>query len=277
MNRILNLAAERLFTRRSLLGGLGAGLLASSLPARGQMGMMDMNTYQPTNTFAHIAYGMMPGGAYWKTSFMFINNGNEPAAVQLLTWGTGGAPMAVHMMGGASGSQQTYNIPVGGSTLVELDQTAAASVMTGWAGLAVTGSVAGQGIFKLHNPPDPDFEATVPLVMRPQPACATAAAMMALPFDNSNGYITSVAFANTAPAARMLDLEFVNTSGAVIFTAHEPMAAHAQMSFATPTQYPAAAGQQGWMRVLTNPSDFTALGFRFNPVGPFTTWMPIVV
>jgi hypothetical protein len=268
--------SQSAFSRRRLFMGAGAGLFASSLPVRAQggMGMMDMNTYQPANTFAHFAYGQMAGGAYWKTSFMFINNGGAAGSAQLLTWGTSGAPMSVAMMGGAMGSQHVYDIPPGGSLLVELDENAG-NMMTGWAGVVMNGPIAGQGIFRLHNPGQPDFEAAVPLMMRGQTGCVTPPAALAMPFDNSNGYVTSVAFANTAIADRMLDLEFLDSTGAGIFTAHESMAAHNQMSFETPTRYPAVAGKRGWMRVLNTPADFTCLGFRFNPNGPFTTWLPL--
>ncbi len=241
-----------------------------------------MNTYQPVSTFAHIAYGQSGSGAYWKTSFVFTNTGTTTATVQLLTWTPGGTPLAVPVVGGTTDSQHVFNMPAGGSVLVELDETASNVVTTGWAGVVINGSVSSQGIFKLHIPGQPDFEATVPLVSRTLPLCiipfpTSPTPVLGLPFDNTSGYVTSVAFANTAPAARTLDLEFVDSAGASIFTAHEPLGAHAQMAFATPTRYSAVAGMRGWMRVLNSQTDFTALGFRFNPNGPFTTWLPVIV
>jgi hypothetical protein len=272
-----------LFSRRGLLAGAGAGLLASSLPARAQnqFAVIDMSTYQPTNTFAHIAYGTEASGVYWRTTFIFVNTGTTSATVQLLTWTPAGAALAVPVVGGTSDSQHIFNIPVGGSVVVQLDETAASSVVTGWAGVVVTGLVQGQGIFKQHIPGVLDSEAAVPLLSRSQPACIIPfpggpAPLLAMPFDNTGGYLTSVAFANTAAAARTLDLEFVDLTGVSIYTAHEPMAAHNQMAFELTGRYPAVTNKQGWMRVLNTQSDFTTLGFRFNPAGPFTTWVPML-
>lgn len=272
---------SRLFSRRSLLAGAGAGLVATSSRAGDQNFAIDMSALQPANTFAHIAYGTEGGGS-WKTSFIFINPDATAASVSLLTYMTTGAPLAVPVVGGSLDSQHQFNIPASGSIQVDLDETASAIIATGWAGVVVnSGSVRAQGVFRQRVPGRPDFEAVVPMLTRSQPACiipfpTQPAAVLALPFDNTAGSVTSVAFANTAIAARTLDLEFLDASGTSIFTAHEAMAAHGQMAFATAGRYPLVAGRKGWMRVLTSAADFSALGFRFNPSGAFTTWLPVL-
>jgi len=276
-------AAHRLFSRRSLLGGAGAGLVASSLSAdiQGFAAAIDMSSLQPTSTFAHIAYGL-DGGGYWKTSFVFINLDSSAASLTLLTWSTAGTPLSVPVVGGSLDSQHQVTVPANGSVQVDLDETASTGITTGWAGIVVTaGSVRGQGIFKQRIPGRPDFEAVVPMLARTQPSCiipfpTPQPAVLAMPFDCTGGSVTSVAFANTAITARTLDLEFVDASGASLYVGHESMVAHGQMAFEIAGRYPLVASKKGWMHVLTNASDFTALGFRFNPTGAFTTWLPIL-
>jgi len=283
MDRLRGISeAHRSFSRRGLLTGAGAGLLTSSLRADvgDLLAAVDPTAVQPTNSFAHIAYGPSGGGS-WKTSFVFINADATASSVLLLTYRPDGSLLPVPVVGGTTDSQHTFNVPASGSVQVDLDETAPSVITTGWAGVVPTGNVRGQGIFKQRIPGRPDFEAVVPMVSRSQPACiipfpTQPAAMLAMAFDNSSGYVTSVAFANTATASRTLDLEFVDQSGVQIFRVQESMAAHNQMAFETSVRYGAVAGKKGWMRVLANASDFTALGFRFNPSGAFTTWLPVL-
>ncbi len=274
--------APKSFSRRSLLAAAGAGLLTGPLAADAQnlLAAVDPTAVQPTSTFAHITYGF-GGVEIWTTSFVFINSDATASSVQLLTYSPDGSPLAVPVVGGTTDSQHVFNIPAGGTVQVDLDEYASNSIIRGWAGVILTGNVRGQGIFKQRVSGRPDFEAVVPMLTRSQPACiipfpTPLPAVLAMPFDNTAGYVTSVAFANTATAARTLDLEFVDQSGVQIFLAHEPMPAHNQIAFETTGRYPALTGKKGWMRVLNSASDFTALGFRFNPSGAFTTWLPVL-
>jgi hypothetical protein len=270
-----------LLTRRNLLMGAGAGVLAAVGAPNLAAADVDMTTIQPVNTFAHIAFGSEPSGFYWKTSFVLVNTDNSVATVRLLFYSALGTPLAVPLVGGAPSSQPVFNIPANASVVVELDETAG-PVTGGWVGVIIEGNVSAQGIFKKHTPGQADVEALVPMFSRSQPVCiipfppGSMPAVLAMPFDNTSGYVTSVAFANTATTSRTLDLEFVDQNGVSLWTAHEPMPAHHQLPFETAVSYPAVAGKKGFMRVLNNQVDFTALGFRFNPVNAFSTWLPVI-
>jgi hypothetical protein len=270
-----------LFTRRSLLMGAGAGALATVGAPNLAAVDVDITTIQPLNTFAHIAYGTDPSGFYWKTSFILVNIDNNPATVRLLFYATGGTALVVPLVGSAPASQPVFNIPAYSSVVVELDQTTG-PVTTGWVGVIIDGKVNAQGIFKKHTPGQDDVEALVPMFTRSQPLCiipfppGSVPPVLAMPFDNTNSYVTSVAFANTATIDRTLDLEFLDENGVSLWTAHEPLAAHNQFGFQTDARYPAVAGKKGFMRVLNTQLDFTTLGFRFNPVNAFSTWLPVV-
>jgi len=242
---------------------------------------VDITAIQPTNTFAHIAFGSEQSGFYWKTSFVLVNTDNSAATVRLVFYTTTGAPLVAPLVGATPASQPVYNIPAYGSVVVALDEIAG-PVTAGWVGVIIEGNVSVQGVFKKHTPGQADVEALVPLFTRSQPVCiipfppGSVPAVLAMPFDNTGGYVTSVAFANTATSSRMLDLEFLDDAGASLWTAHESLAAHNQIAFETVSSYPAVAGKKGFMRVLNNQADFTALGFRFNPVNAFSTWLPVI-
>ena len=261
--------------------GAGAGALASAAAPNLAAADVDMASYVPVNTFAHIAYGTDPSGFYWKTLFVLNNINNSAATVRLLFYSTLGTPLVVPLVGGAPASQPVFNIPANSSVVVELDQTTG-PVTTGWVGVIIDGFVSAQGIFRKHTPGKDDVEALVPMFTRSQPVCiipfppGSVPAVLAMPFDNTNGYVTSVAFANTAVSARTLDLEFLDENGVSLWTAHEGLAAHNQIGFQTDVRYSAVAGKKGFMRVLNTQLDFTAIGFRFNPANAFSTWLPVI-
>jgi hypothetical protein len=283
MNRTTHIIqAHRPFSRRSLLAGAGAGLLASAVRAEVHepLAAVDPNTVQPANSLAHIAYGV-DGPSSWETSFVFLCLDAVAATVQLLTYAPSGGALAVPVVGGTTASVHEFSVPAGGAVQVDLDRTASNGITTGWAGIIASGNVRGQGIFRSRITGRLDLEAVVPMVLRNQPACiipfpTQPGAVLAMPFDNTGGYVTSVAFANTATAARTLDLEFLDQNGAQLFLAHETLGAHNQIAFETSSRYPAVSGRKGWMRVLNSVTDFSALGFRFNPGGAFTTWLPVL-
>lgn len=274
--------ALKSFSRRSMLAGASAGLLApfSRAGASDAMAAVDPTAIQPVNSFAHFAYGV-DGSTSWETSFVFLNMDAVATTVQLLTYGPGGSPIVVTVVGGTADSRHTFTVPAGGAIQVDLDKTASSGITIGWVGVVSDGNVRGQGTFRTRVAGGLDLEAVVPMVSRSQLACliplqSKPSAMLAMPFDNTSGFVTSVAFANTAIAEKTLDLEFLNQNGAQIYLAHESMAPHVQLAFGTSDHYAPVAGQKGWMRVLNNASDFTALGFRFNPSGVFTTLLPII-
>jgi hypothetical protein len=278
------LNSPRFFSRRGFLTAAGAGVLSPSLTKGAEEHVMlavNMDTIQPLDTFAHLAYGTFPEGGSFKTSFVFMNLGGSDADLQLVTYATDGVGLAVPVVGGTRASQHVFTVPGNGSIVIDLDDTSD-PITRGWAGVISGGTLRGQGIYRQRVPGRPDYEAVAPMLSRAEPDCiipfppSAGTTTLAMPLDNSSGFVTSVAFANTAPAPRTLDLEFVDEQGASIFTAHESLAAHNQISFATWERYPVLSGQKGWMRVLTTPTDFSAIGFRFNPTGAFTTYLPVL-
>ena len=276
-------------SRRNLLRAVGLGMAAAAATPV-QAADVNITTIQPLFSFAHVANGYGAGGDTWKTSFVFVEVQGAAARVRLLFYTQTGAALSLPLLGGGRATQPVIDIPAYGSAILELDETADPTV-TGWAGVIMElGDVKGQGVFKRHNPGQTDNEAIVPLISRAQSGCIlpfpALAAVRALPFDNTQNFVTALAFANTAIADRALDLEFRDETGSLIYTAHEPLPAHNQINFGTGSdtipnfRYGILAGRKGSMRVL-NPSpylvtDVSIMGFRFSPAFSFTTWMPIV-
>jgi hypothetical protein len=230
------------------------------------------------NSFAHFAYGQVPNapGATWKTTFVFLNIGSSDGTVTLQFRLPNGQDAAVPIVGRARAASHTVTVPAGGSVRLAMDESTD-QLTTGSVLVTITGSMRGQGIFRVHIPGQLDYEAASPMVTRDQPYCIInlpGTDVLVLPFDNTNGQTTSVAFANVGDAAADLTLQFLDETGASIFTVTTNMAGRNQTSFETNLKYPAVANMKGTLQVTANQRQFSALGFIFS-FGPFSTLIPI--
>ena len=94
---------------------------------------------------------------------------------------------------------------------------------------------------------------------------------MFLPFDNTNGYSTGVAIANTnGLTAQAVSLTFQTDSGA-ISQGSLLIPPNAHMSFALSDKFPALAGLRGSVQFTIPTPDLSIVGLRFSPTNSFTS------
>jgi hypothetical protein len=98
-----------------------------------------------------------------------------------------------------------------------------------------------------------------------------------LPFDSSQGYRFSLAFDNTGAnttglaianylsTAIPVTVTFKNQNGSTIASNTFSLGPLAHQSIVAPTAYPATAGQQGTVEILTSAAGMTVLGLNFGP------------
>jgi hypothetical protein len=238
-------------------------------------------------SFAHFAYG-----AGYQTSFTLVNlSTTDSANVNLFFYNSDGTSLQADVQGVGPITPYNFTIPAGGSkTVVLAGDPAAAKDVEGWAQLAVPGgypTVRGQGSFKRHFPGLPDFEAVVPLTSDSS-ACILSFPLQTpgvlIPFDNTNGYLTALAFANTGSSTQTLQLEYDDESYQKIATSTLTLAPSTHVAFVTYVagagSDPAVAGKKGVLRIQdttlqATAQDFAVLGLLFNPTGPFTAILPI--
>ena len=88
---------------------------------------------------------------------------------------------------------------------------------------------------------------------------------MTLPFDNTAGFVTGVAFANTSIPMASITVTAWDDSGARITSQAIPVAESGHTSFVLPSQFPLTAGKRG----IRAASEFgggglAGLGLRFS-------------
>ena len=229
------------------------------------------------------SFGQIAFGGLWQTTFTLINvSSTGTATVTLSFFGDDGAPLNAPVQGFGVTSAYTFAIPAGGSQNVVLQSSDPAPTQ-GWASMSASGgTVRGQGSFRLMLP-GAISEAVVPLSLPPG---LTAACLMPLPsgnpiilvpFDNTNGYVTSLAFANpSATSSESYVIEFDDQSGAPLAADTITLGPRQHRAFVSRDAYP-LGGQKGVLRIhgsvdLSLP---TVLGLLSNSTNVITTILPV--
>jgi hypothetical protein len=229
-------------------------------------------------TFGQIAYG-----GSWQTTFTLINVSTLGTAnVTLSFFGDSGSPLNAPVQGFGVTPVYTFAIPAGGSQNVVLSNSDP-NTTQGWASMSASGGVVrGQGSFRFVLP-GAISEAVVPLTF---PAGSTVCIIplpsgnpiTLIPFDNTNGYVTSLAFANTSSSSpESYVIEFDDQAGTPLAADTVTLGPRQHRAFVSKDTYPALVGQKGVLRIhgsvdLSLP---TVLGLLSNSTNVITTIIPV--
>jgi len=234
--------------------------------------------------FAHFTYG-----AGYRTTFTLVNlSTTDEADVDLSFYNSDGTSLQADVQGVGPVTLYNFTIPAGASKSVALVGDPAAKASTeGWAQLTVADGypvVRGQASFRRHLNGLPDFEAVVPLTSHENTNCLyvyNPNPVILVPFDNTNAYLTALAFANSSGAALPLQLDYRDESNQEIVSKTLTLPPNNHVAFAstlTPdgsTQDPILAGKKGVLRIQPASPNFAVLGLLFNSTGPYTAILPI--
>jgi hypothetical protein len=158
----------------------------------------------------------------------------------------------------------TQNLPLpSGGTLFLHTPGAASATTAGWAQLQASSAVAVYAIFTQRVSGRPDQDGTVP--------AAASATRVLVPFDNTNGFVTSIAIANPGATSDLISVGLQPSSGAVSQLSPIALPAQGHTAFQLPQQFSATGGQSGLLEFYCASGSFSVLALRFNPTGAFTT------
>jgi len=225
-----------------------------------------------TYTAAHLA-----DGQGWTSDIILMSLGSTPQCFSVQIYGNTGAPLAVPLV--SYGTQSSVRIclqPLGSATLKSTG--ASSPLIEGWVLLGCDpmlsfcfggpgAPIAGSIVFRRSTPGQPDFEAAVPFD-------DNSVSHVALPFDNTNGFLTGLALTNPQKSQTVVTFVLHAEDGTQLFVTAFSLGPRQHMSFVLPTTYPQTAGTRGVLEI-TSTSGVGVLGLRFNPTGPFTTLFPV--
>ena len=205
-------------------------------------------------------------GNGWKTTLFLVNPGSNPVPFSIAFRDPmmPGALVNLPILGVGTLSEYSDVIPAGGMRTIETPGIAD-SLVQGWAEIVSSGPIAGT-VALAQTGSGADVEATVQI----QPAPGEN---FVLPFDNTAGYTTGIAFLDVNQSnwtglaivrdenGRNLDIEYFQASGDIYRT------------FPLTDQFPSTNGIRGTIEFRGVPA--SALEFRVNPFGAFTFLAPI--
>ncbi|MBZ5636772.1 MAG: hypothetical protein LAO55_26910 [Acidobacteriia bacterium] len=202
-------------------------------------------------TISHIA-----DGARFRTTFILLNTGSTAANFTLDFWSDAGGPLTLDLGPDGVIASLSDVIPPHGARFI---RTAGSTpgLNKGWAQLTAPPAVDGNSIFGLQTPGQGDSEAAVPL----SPAGGTD---LFLPFDDTPGFVTGVAFADPGQQAATVAGSFLDDSGTAIVDAHTvAVPAHGHNADVMPNFFPATQGKLGTAHFSAGTNIF-GLGIRAN-------------
>lgn len=242
--------------------------------------------------FGQQTFGQIVFGGAWQTTFTLINMSTVNAAIGTLSFvQDNGSPLIAPVQGSGSTSSYPFTIPAGGTLNVVLPSSADPTTQ-GWVNMTVSsGSVRGQGAFSFRVPSGNGTisEAAVPLSgLNSGCIICFPTTVILVPFDNTAGYVTSLALANITSSALSLPIEVDDQSGKVLVTDTLNLAAMNHVAFVTRDAahggYAALVNQKGLIRIQVGstggqPSpvipNVTVLGLLTNPTGAISTILPV--
>jgi hypothetical protein len=234
------------------------------------------------NEYDNVLPQVAEGGG-WSTRFMFVNMDATAGQFTLHFIKEDGTPWPIELkdIGQVTCTTQTCSVtravPIGGSVFLETAGTAA-TTSQGWAYLdSAPYWFTGMAIFK-SNWIDPQSQRPV-FAEGVVPLTSEVDANFFLPFDNRNGYVTSVALVNPyVSGTASLQVRVRDTNGTVIKQDNGiQLTAGQHIAFRTIDIWPETVGKNGAIEFLVPGGEVavSGLGLLFAPNGIFTS-TPVV-
>lgn len=208
-------------------------------------------------------------GGPFRTEITVANLDSVPAVVTLRFFKSQGesgvtTPWDLAMEGNAR--IQSVVIPVGASYTVRT-AGATAEVNQGWGEVVSVNKIGGTAVFEFMQLDGRTQEAAVPI-------SNTLMQRLLLPFDNTSGFVTSVAVINKhdSESARVTGV-FRDPQGRIFKVAAFPtLPALGHRAFELSKLFPEVAGRRGTLDLNASSGNIAMLGLRFNSTGAFTSF-----
>lgn len=233
-------------------------------------------------TVPQVAFGSAGGGA-WQTTVILVNrSATAGGVIHFHFFQSDGQPMPAPIEGVLLSTHRLAIAPNGSRRLVIADDSA--PLTQGWLRIIMPPNVAlsGQAILRQRVPGRPDFETAVPLSAMPDAVrCLVplpgymAPPGWIFPFDNTPGFVTTIALVNTSGIPRLISLEATDEEGRFMGGVQFEMQPGRHLAFRLEDRLPMLAGQRGTFRLPSTRSEVGVVVFLFNDSGPFATLLPI--
>jgi hypothetical protein len=207
-------------------------------------------------------------GGDFRTSITLVNNDASPARVRLKLYretGSGNAtlPWTVAFRDGVN--PDAIDIAPGSTVTVESAGTSPV-VQSGWAEVVSDALVTGFAVFRQTGTGGPPQEAAVPIN-------AGTPLRALLPFDNTNGFLATMALANLSDSsAAVTNLVFRDIQGNRLYQTQINIPPLGHTAVAMQTFSDLLINARGTLEVSAISGEVSAMGLRFAPSGAYTSF-----
>jgi hypothetical protein len=157
---------------------------------------------------------------------------------------------------------QNIPLPAAGTVFLHTPGTATA-LSEGWCQLNASQGVNAYALFTQFVPGRPNQYGTAP--------AAPSASRILVPFDNTAGFVTSVAIANTTGTAELVSVSTQTDAGMIAQQTAVMLPANGQLAFTIPSQFGASLNnERGVAEFSTTTGNIAILALAFNSSGSFT-------
>ena len=202
-------------------------------------------------------------GGGWQTTLVLTNTGTSAAAASLLFFqNTGnGSTQSWTPAFLETSSPQSIALPAASSTFLHTPGTSP-TLSEGWAQLQASPAVVAYAIFTQFVPGRPNQDGTAP--------AAPAASRILMPFDNTSGFVTSMAIANPNSSIASVTVAMQPGSGQPAELSPISLPPNGYMAFTLPQEFPSTSGFNGLLEFSSSSASFSIIAIRFNATGAFT-------
>jgi hypothetical protein len=259
-----------------------AGSFSFNINANDSTGAWSSGTFQltidpaPSSVLSRTGIcAQIASGGSWTTTLTVVNVDTVPIQVKVNFWGDDGQaltlPLTFPQQGGGSPANASFverSLAVGGSLIIQSTGSGGSSTAQGWAEILATGHSGGFAIFRDLVNGQLTQEGTSPVDSHNQ-------STFMLPFDNTAGFVTSMAIVNNSSTQQAGVTATILDENGVVLAQQQPISAlpvNGHTAFALPQEFTATAGRRGVVQFQSmSGGGITALGLRFSPTSSFTS------
>jgi hypothetical protein len=224
-------------------------------------------------SMAHLAAGGFTNQNPWKTIITLVNTGTAASQARLNFFNDNGNPLPLSLsfpqispIVQPAVSTLDRVLSPGATLIIETNGPDNQPTQTGWAQLLTSGNINGFAVFRQFvGTGGQQQEAVVPVENR-------NAGTYILTFDNSAGFVTGVAIANTSGQAAVVPVTIRDDNGVVLQPNSIALQPLGHTQFALTDRFPITVLRRGTLEFQTPAGGgISVLGLRFNPALAFST------
>jgi hypothetical protein len=202
-------------------------------------------------------------GGGWQTTLVLTNTSTAAATANLTFFQSTSGGGTTNWVPPFFETSTPQSVPVPAASTVFLHTPGSATTLSeGWAQVQGGSAIVAYAIFTQTVPGRTNQDGTA--------LAATSTSRVLMPFDNTNGFVTSMAITNPTSTGESITVAVQPLNGSSAQLSPIALPANGYLAFTLPQQFPSTASQNGLLEFYTSTGSISLIALRFNPTGGFT-------